>query len=185
MKNYMNKNSAFSALLALTIVLIAVRITPIHVDEVIKVVVTKNATNIGSIHQERSIANTKEVMVDRLNLLVKSRFSHPKLGNIANTTDDFFVDVDHNIKITKADHYLFIVGSDDGFSLSIDNKMLCEHLADRPYSTQACMIFLTEGKHQFHLSYFQGFGNSGLTVEYARGDEKPHWFGDDSDTVKF
>jgi hypothetical protein len=185
MLKYINKNTVFSALLALILVLIAVRITPVHVDQVVKVVITKNATSIGNIHQERNISTTKEVMVDRLNLLDKSRFSHPKLGNIANVTDDFFVDVDHSIKITKADNYRFMIGSDDGFSLSIDNKLLCEHQTDRPYSVQACMIFLTEGTHQFHLSYFQGFGNSGLTVEYARGDEKQHWFGDDSDSVEF
>jgi hypothetical protein len=181
----MNKNTIFTALIAVTVALILVRITPVTVDEVIKVVITKNRVGITNIYQQRDIESTKEVMIDRLNLLDKSRFSHPKLGNIAGYSDDFFADVDTEITVKKADNYRFMVGSDDGFSVSIDGKLLCEHLSDRPFSVQTCMVFLSEGKHQFHLSYFQGFGNSGLTVEYARGDEDPHWFGDDSKYLKF
>jgi len=185
MKLVVNKNSVFSALLAVTVVLIGVRITPIHVDQVVKVIISKNGSSIGNIYQERNITSTKEVMVDNLNLLEKGRFGHAKLGNIADASEDFFVDVDHSITVTKADNYRFMLGSDDGFSLVIDNKLLCDHTIDRPFTVQPCLIYLSEGKHQVHISYFQGYGNSGFTVEYARGDEKQHWFGDDSDSVKF
>lgn len=185
MKLSLNKDTILSALLALTIALILVRITPVHVDQVVKVVISKNGTSIANIYQPRNITSTKEVMLDNLNLLYKGHFGHAKLGNIADASDDFFVDVDHKIKITKADTYRFMVGSDDGFSLVIDNNLLCEHVADRPFSVQPCLIHLSEGEHQVHISYFQGYGNSGFTVEYARGDGKTYWFGDDSDDVKF
>lgn len=181
----LSKNSIFSALLVLTAILILVRIAPVTVDPVVKLVISKNRTSIANIYQQRDIEFTREVMIDRLNLLEKSRFSHSKLGNIATYSDDFFVDVDHTITVKQADTYRFLMGSDDGFSLRIDGKLICEHLGDRPYSVQVCMTHLSEGKHQVSMSYFQGFGNSGFTVQYARGDEKPHWFGDDSKSVKF
>ncbi len=181
----LNKNSIFSALLALVVVLILVRITPVSVDPVVKLVISKNRTNIANIYQARDIESSREVMVDRLELLEKSRFRHPELGNIAIYNDDFFVDVNHTITIKQADNYRFLMGSDDGFSLRIDGKLICEHLGDRPYSVQVCMIYLSEGQHQVSMSYFQGFGNSGFTAQYARGDEKPRWFGEDSSSVKF
>jgi hypothetical protein len=180
-----NKNSVFTALIALTVIIILVRITPVTVDHVVKLVISKNRVSITNIYQQRDIEFSREVMIDNLNLLYKSRFSHPKLGNIATYSDDFFVDVDHKITVKQSDTYRFLMGSDDGFSLSIDGKLVCEHLGDRPYTIQPCLLFLNEGEHQVRISYFQGFGNSGFTVEYARGDEKPRWFGEDSNSVKF
>lgn len=181
----LNKNSIFTALIIVVAILILVRIAPVTVDPVVKLVISKNRVSIGNIYQPRDIEFTREVMVDRLNLLEKSRFSHPKLGNIATYSDDFFVDINHTITVKQADTYRFLMGSDDGFSLRIDGKLICEHLIDRPYSVQVCMTHLSEGQHQVSMSYFQGFGNSGFTVQYARGDEKPNWFGDDSKSVKF
>lgn len=184
-KYLLNKNSLFTAILLVIVVIILVRITPTYIDPVVKLAIHKNRTNITNIYQQRDIEFTREVMVDRLNLLDKSRFSHPKLGNIATFSDDFFVDVVHTIDVLEAGQFRFLVGTDDGFSLSIDGKKICEHLADRPFSVQPCFVELSKGKHQFNLSYFQGYGNSGLTVEYAYGDGRQHWFGDDSDVMAF
>ncbi len=181
----LNKNSIFTALIALTVILIAVRITPVNVDPVVKVMISKNRVGISNIYQQRDIEFTREVWIDVLDLEESNRFSHPKLGNIATYSDDFFVDVDHKITVKQADTYRFLMGSDDGFSLSIDGKLICEHLGERPYTVQPCLIFLNEGDHQVHISHFQGYGNSGFTAEYARGDEKPRWFGEDSNSVKF
>ena len=184
-QSYLTKNWFFSLALALVSALIIYRIIPITVDPVVKLVISKNRVSISNIYQQRDIENTKEVWVDKLNLEYKSRFSHPKLGNVADYAEDFFVDVDHKITVKKTDTYRFLVGSDDGFSLKVDGKLLCEHLGDRPFSVQPCVVHLAEGEHQVQVSYFQGYGNSGFTVEYARGDESPHWFGEDSSSVKF
>lgn len=181
----LNKNSIFSALLAVVVILILIRITPISVDPVVKVVISKNRVSISNIYQPRDIELTREIMIDRLDLMQKNRFSHPKLGNIANYSEDFFLDVNHTITVKQADTYSFLMGSDDGFSLHVDGNLICEHLGDRPYSIQPCTVFLSEGEHRVAISYFQGYGNSGFSVEYARGNEKPNWFGDDSDSVKF
>lgn len=184
-QSFLTKNWLFSFALALVSLLIIYRIIPVTVDQVVKLVVSKNRVSIANIYQQRDIEFTREVWVDVLNLEHKSRFGHPKLGNVATYTEDFFVDVDHKITVKDTDTYRFLVGSDDGFSLSVDGKLICEHLGDRPFSVQPCLVHLTEGEHQVHVSYFQGYGNSGFTVEYARGDEKPRWFGEDSRSVKF
>lgn len=184
-QSYLTKNWLFSVALALVTVLIIYRIIPVTVDHVVKLTITKNRTSISNIYQQRDVESTNEVWVDVLNLEHKSRFGHPKLGNVANYSEDFFVDVDHNITVKDADNYRFLIGSDDGFSLKVDGKLLCEHLGDRPFSVQPCLVHLNAGQHRVQVSYFQGYGNSGFTVEYARGDEKSRWFGDDSNSVKF
>lgn len=181
----LNKNSLFTALWLAIVVMILVRITPTYVDPVVKLVISKNRVSISNIYQQRDIEFSKEIMIDRLNLLDKSRFNHPKLGNIATYSDDFFVDVNHTINVLEAGQFRFLIGSDDGFSLSIDGKKICEHLGDRPYSIQPCFIELSKGQHQVNISYFQGYGNSGFTVEYAQGDGRQYWFGDDSDAIEF
>lgn len=182
---FLTKNWLFSIALAFTSLLIIYRVIPVSVDQVVKLTINKNRTGISNIYQQRDTEFTREVWVDVLDLETKSRFGHPKLGNVATYSDDFFVDVDHKITVKDADTYRFMVGSDDGFSLKIDGKLICEHLGDRPFSVQPCTIHLNEGEHQVQISYFQGYGNSGFTVEYARGDDKPRWFGEDSRSVKF
>lgn len=176
----MNKNTITSFLLALIVGAILYRITPVYVPNNLEVTISKNGTDILQIHQPRDIINTRKVFVDTLNLYNKGKFGHAKLGNIAKASDDFFLDVDQLFRIHHAGNYQFLVGSDDGFSLQIDGKKICEHLRDRPYSIQSCNVFLNPGKHRFQVSYFQGFGQSGFSVQYRSLDGKIYWFGENS-----
>ncbi len=180
MKTLINKNSITSLLLLTLILLIAYRITPVYVAGNIKVIASKNRVSINNIYQARDIIHTREVTLDKLNFYHKGKFGHPKLGNIAKASDDFFIDVDQLFSIHKAGNYQFLIGSDDGFSLMIDGKKVCEHTQDRPYSIQTCNIFLNSGKHRFQISYFQGFGQSGFSVQYKTLDGKTYGFGEDS-----
>lgn len=184
-KEHITKNSVLSVLLGLLIIAVLFRITPAYVDPVIKLVISKNRATITNIHQPRDIELTKEAMVDKLDLADKNKFRHPKLGELG-YTNDFFVDVNHEITVKKEGEYRFYVSSDDGFSLNIDGKMLCEHVRDRPLTTQSCLTRLSVGKHQVNLVYFQGFGNAGLRVEYASTkDDDMHTFGEDSKYITF
>lgn len=180
-----NKNTVFSVVLGIVVILIIGKITPIHVDEVIKLVISKNRTSISNIHQTRDIEFSKEVMVDELNLSEKSRFRHAKLGEIGYAYD-FFVDIEKQFTVKTAGQYRFNIGSDDGFTASIDGKPLCEYAGDRPFTMESCLVDLTAGKHQFKLSYFQGYGNAGLSVEYMKTtNNKTYFFGENSKHVKF
>ena len=51
-QNILNKNSVFTALIALTVIIILVRITPVSVDPVVKVVISKNRVGISNIYQQ-------------------------------------------------------------------------------------------------------------------------------------
>lgn len=185
MKLIINKNIALSVILGIVAVLIIGKITPVYVDPVIKLVISKNRVHIANIKQERDIEFTREVMIDEINLVDKSRFRHPRLGEIG-YADQFFVDIEKEFTVKKSGQYQFNIGSDDGFTASIDDQFLCEFTGDRPLVIDSCPVNLTAGKHKFKLSYFQGFGNAGLSVEYIKtGSDKAYFFGDSSKFMDF
>ncbi len=180
-----NKNIVFSVLLAVIVFAIVNRIIPPHVSPVFDVLISKNRSAITDIHQARDIEISKTVKVDVIDLADKSRFRHSKLGDLG-YANDFFVDIDAPFTVKKAGGYIFYVGSDDGFALSIDDKQICEWTHDRPLTVDQCRISLSEGNHKFKLSYFQGFGNAGLTMSYSLGgDGKQYLAGDDSRYISF
>ena len=180
-----NRNIVFSVVLAVITFMIINRIVPPHVSHVFDVVISKNRAGIASINQARDIEMSKTVKIDRINLAEKSRFRHPKLGDIG-YANDFFVDINAPFTVKRAGEYVFFLSSDDGFSFSVDDKKLCEFAADRPLSTDPCRVTLTEGKHTFKLVYFQGGGNAGLTMSYAfASDGKQYLAGDDSKYISF
>lgn len=185
MKTLFNKNSLLSFILLLISALIVIRIIPVSVDPVLKLVISKNKVSINHINQARNIESTKEVMVDILNLSDQNRFKHPRLGELG-YGDDFFVDIDAAFTVKEAGRYQFIVGSDDGFSLAIDGKALCNYPGSRPLGSQTCNIRLKEGQHNFKLSYYQGYGHAGLKVQYKKaGTSTLYWVGENSPAIHF
>jgi hypothetical protein len=181
----LNKNTALSVLLAVVCVVIAIRITPVSVDPVIKLIISKNSVNITHIDQARNIESTKEVWVDIINLAEKNRFQHPKLGEIGYASE-FFVDIDAPFTIKQAGNYQFMIASDDGFKLSIDGKQLCSFPGSRGIATQTCNVTLTEGTHNFQLSYYQGYGHAGLKAQYTKvSSNKTYWVGENSAALRF
>lgn len=181
----MNKNTVFSALLAVVAVAIIARVIPPSVDPVVKLIISKNRVPVRNIHQTRNIEMSREVMVDKVQLIEKNRFRHPELGQLG-YGENFFVDINQEFSVKQSGQYVFNIGSDDGFTASIDGERLCEFSGDRPYTVMSCPVNLSAGKHRLELSYFQGYGNSGLTVEYAkRGDQKMRYFGENSKYVSF
>lgn len=162
----LTKNHVLSALLIVVAFSIVNRLIPPSVDAVIAVTLSKNKDQIKSIDQDRNITTTKELMIDVVDLAEKNRFSHPVLG-ILGWGENFFADIKTNFEVKKSGRYRFEVGSDDGFELKIDEKSLCLFKGDRPFKKRVCNIQLEKGEHTLHLSYFQGYGNAGLTLKYA------------------
>ncbi|MET0355344.1 MAG: PA14 domain-containing protein [Cellvibrio sp.] len=181
----LDKNTLFSVLLAVVVFAIINRVIPPSVSPVFDVVISKNRTGIASIHQARDIELSKTVKVDLINLSEKSRFRHPKLGEIG-YSNDFFADITKSFTVKRAGDYVFHLGTDDGFTFSIDGKQLCEFAADRPLTIDSCNVNLSAGEHTFKLSYFQGSGNAGLTMTYAfASDGEQYLAGDDSKYIYF
>ncbi len=180
-----NRNIVFSAVLAVVIIAIVNRVTPPYVSPVFDVVISKNRVSITDIHQPRDIELSKTVKIDRIDLAEQSRFRHRKLGDIG-YAGDFFVDIDAPFTVKKAGDYIFYLGSDDGFVFSVDGKKLCEWTHARPLTVDLCRVNLSEGKHNFKLAYFQGFGNAGLTMGYAHGESGTQYIaGEDSRYISF
>lgn len=185
MQAWWNKNTVLTLLLVGVAVAIILRITPPFVSDVVELKIVKNKTPISRIDQEREPDYQRRVWVDRLDLFHKNQLRHPKLGQLG-YTDNFFIDIDHTFEVLEGGRYRFLIGSDDGFVAKIDGEELCSFKADRPYRKQTCMVELSEGEHRFEMSYFQGGGFSGFSVEYMPvGAERPHFFGEDSEAVRF
>ena len=179
------KNIAFSVILAVIAIVIVHRIIPSHVDAVFTMTVSKNRVSITNIHQARDIELSKQVKIDRINLADKSRFRHEKLGDLG-YAGDFFADINAPFTVKVEGDYYFYVASDDGFAFSVDSVQLCQWERDRPLTTDVCHVHLAAGVHQFALSYFQGYGNAGLIVNYSNSAEGKQYFaGENSKYVKF
>jgi len=186
MKSLTLKNSLVTALLLLVAVAILIRITPPYVPQVIELQIHKNDGIVRHIDQDRDIAYSSTVWVDRLDLFERNQLRHPKLGQIG-FGEHFFVDLSHEFEVKQAGQYRFVVGSDDGFIVRINGNELCRFSRDRAYVKQTCPpIRLSEGTHRFDLNYFQAGSGAGLTVEYMQvGDDRPYFFGDDSPFMRF
>ncbi len=139
--------------------------TPPYVKKVFELKIYKNSKPIRKLTDARDITAEKTVWVDSLMLKNGYHIVHPKLGNIG-FGDNFFIDIDGKFEVKKAGRYFLYPGSDDGFSLAVDGKMLCQFIGDRGYATRSCRVELEEGEHTFSLKYFQGGGHSGLTLAY-------------------
>lgn len=180
-----NKNTIFSILLAVITGAIIYRITPPYVGDVFTLVIGKNRSAITDIYQVRDIEMSKTIKLDHLNLVENDRFRHPKLGDIG-YNGDFFVDINASFLVKKAGDYVFYLGSDDGFVFSVDGKKICEWTHDRPFTTNICHVNLGVGQHNFTLVYFDGYGNSGLSMSYAfAADGTQYIAGENSTYLKF
>lgn len=175
-----SRDMVLTVFLCLTALLVVRAMLPVRVDANLTVVVSKNRTAIQNLNQPRSIETSKEVSVDVLNLANQNQFIHPKLGNVG-YGDNFFADVEARFVIRKEGNYRFVVASDDGFSLDINDERLCQFTGPRALSAQTCNVHLEEGEHHFRLAYYQAGGPAGLTVRYGiQGERRLYWFGESS-----
>lgn len=179
------KELGLSALLILFSAFVFYKSTPPFVSKVFELKIYKNKNDIKQLTDERDIVAEKTVFVDRLMLRDGFHLVHPKLGKIG-FDGNFFIDIKSSFTVKIPGKYFLYPGSDDGFALKVDGELLCEYLGGRAYSTRSCPITLDEGKHDFELNYYQGFGHSGLTLAYRHADgKKQKWFGDNSRYLNF
>lgn len=183
---FMDKNTVLSVILAAAAVAIVLRITPEFVQPNMKADIYKNKTDIRSIHQSRDTTHSKTVKLDKVDLERGRRLAHPVLGEFA-FVDHFFMDIKARITVRVGGAYHFVIGSDDGFALYVDGELICEHTGDRPMSYDTCNVRLDEGEHTIKLSYFQGFGQSGLRATYAHKPDRAdsYFVGEDSRYMEF
>jgi hypothetical protein len=179
------KDSVLTVLLLSAGAVLVHAMWPVRVAPVLRLTLERNASPITHLDQPRTIVGSREMFVDRLDLSRGGRLRHAGLGDIGDAENQF-LGVRKRFRVLADGDYRFLVGSDDGFSLRIDNRPLCADPRPRALSVQTCGIRLSRGQHEFALDYFQGSGQSGLTVHYGRQDQATNfWFGEDSSYFRF
>jgi hypothetical protein len=150
----------------------------------IKFVISQNRFPIKTIYQQRNILYTYSSRIDKLDFTKNYRVLTDIHGKNYGFKYNFFIDFYTNFYLKKDTNITFIIYSDDGFVLYIDNKKVAEFIGDRPIAKNEVTLFLKKGKHTFKLSYFQGGGNLGIKAFYKIGNEI-HLVGENSSFVKF
>ncbi|TDR37859.1 hypothetical protein DFR29_12333 [Tahibacter aquaticus] len=177
---------ALSALLLTCGSVLACAMWPQHVAPVLRLKLERNASPVLHLDQVRQVIESREVFVDRLDLSQGGRLRHVQLGDIG-YAEHFFLSLRKRFRVNADGDYRFLVGSDDGFSLRIDNRPLCADPRPRAMvPLQTCGIRLNAGEHELALDYFQGTGQSGLSLHYGRQDQGRNFgFGEDSPYFRF
>jgi PA14 domain len=75
---------------------------------------------------------------------------------VTNRFEWFAIDYTGNFYIGNPGKYRFLLGSDDGSKLYIDNKTVIDNDGIHPIQYEECGITLQGGIHRIRVSYFQG-----------------------------
>jgi hexosaminidase len=80
---------------------------------------------------------------------------------------NYAVQFDGFVKVASDDFYQFVVNSDDGAVLEIDDEVVIDNDGNHAPRVIAGHIPLRRGLHKFRLRYFQAEGGSSLDVSWA------------------
>jgi hexosaminidase len=81
---------------------------------------------------------------------------------------NYAVQFDGFLKVDADDFYQFIVDSDDGAVLEIDDEVVVDNDGNHAPRTIAGHVPLRRGLHKFRLRYFQSEGGSSLGISWAK-----------------
>ncbi len=91
---------------------------------------------------------------------------HPVRGQIQlpDPPQNLEIRFDTCLDVREAGRFEFVVASDDGFELKIDDRVVASHRQARPYRTTTGDAGLGVGRHRYSLSYSQEAGRLGVTA---------------------
>lgn len=180
-----SKNIVLFALTCGLGIFLAIKTYPTKITPSIKAIIYQQKNNIQTLNSPKDITNSKIFYMDSINFPQGNTLKHPKIGELGYTTN-FFIDFKAMITTLKSASYDFLIYSDDGFRLLIDNKPVCEFIKDRPFLKNKCTIHLKKGEHTLDISYFQGYGNLGIKAYYRISSSRKYKFiGENSKFIKF
>lgn len=91
---------------------------------------------------------------------------------VTDRSEWFAIDYNGNFYISDPGKYLFLLASDDGSKLYIDNKKVIDNDGIHPPQSEECSMTLKGGIHRMRVSYFQGPGSQlALILGVARPGE--------------
>lgn len=179
------KNLIFFVLIVLASIFSYIKSTPISIEKKLEVVLLKNREPIVHINQTKNIDHTKTFYIDRLYFYNGNILNHYKLGKIGGYVSDFYLIIKSKMEVKESGEYTFLIQSDDGFILKIDNQKICNYDTHRPITLNECKVNLQKGEHALEIEYYQGFGNQGLIGEYKDNKGKIYYIGQDSKSIEF
>jgi mono/diheme cytochrome c family protein len=86
--------------------------------------------------------------------------------NVVKRKDNFALRFDGTIRIDKEGEYLFLIGSDDGSRLVIDEKEVINNDDIHPFQQKRKKIKMTTGLHTVAVEYFEQAGEEVLQVDF-------------------
>jgi len=151
--------------------------------QIIEMQVFQEKSYIRNITQKRTATKSLKEMIPTIDFKTTFALEHNDLGEYPfkeNIFIDFFVD----FELTEAKHIQFIVASDDGFILYVDDVEKMSYKRGRAVAVNKKYISLKPKKYSLKISYYQGNGPMALRVYYEI-DEKRYLAGEDSPYLKF
>jgi len=183
--NYFSKSHVFLYSVILIGIFVLYKTVSLPYHGVITVKVSQQKGAIHTIDTLRTLHPiSRTFSIDKLKFPHSKTLSHDRLGMLG-FSNNFFIDAQVNMEVHQKGLYMFRVSSDDGFRLTMDNVLICEHIKDRPYQTTTCKVNISEGNHLFDLDYFQGGGPLGLYVQYSKDKKTFYDLGEDTDMITF
>lgn len=160
-------------------------------EKVIQMDVYQQQRELRRIDDPMETVSCSRYQIDRIAFRPGTELVHYRLGALG-FSENFFVVCLGRFKVLVPGRYTFIVYSDDGFRLWIDDNKLMEFLTDRPLRPNQIDLELKKGVHTFRLKYFQGGANLGLRAYYRpsrqlqpRSPGQRFLIGQDSSFFKF
>jgi mono/diheme cytochrome c family protein len=86
--------------------------------------------------------------------------------SVARRRNRFALRFEGNLKLDKEGDYLFLIGSDDGSRLLIDDKLVVNNDGVHPYEQKRKKQKMTAGVHPVVVEYFDQAGEKSLAVEF-------------------
>jgi hypothetical protein len=183
-KNFNNEKILLLIVLFIGVLLI-VKTIKLPTTGTVNIAIMQQKGSISTVDTVKKLVSTKNILVDSINFLESRILEHPSLGKLGYSSN-IFLKAKTQMSVLHSGKYIFLVSSDDGFRLKIDNKTVCEHPGDRPMQTTICSVQLSKSTHKFVLEYFQGGGPMGLKVKYKlRNEGSSQFVGKDSKYISF
>ena len=182
--NYFSKTYIFFYAVLLIGIFVLYKSTSFEYHGVIDVTIAQQKGAIRTLDTPKNIGQKRHISIDRLNFPSAKTLTHKRFGMLG-FSNNFFINAKVAMQVHQKGLYTFVVASDDGFRLTMDNTLICEHVKDRPYQKSTCKVNISKGKHRFELNYFQGGGPLGLHVTYALEGKTFYDVGEDTSMITF
>jgi hypothetical protein len=143
----------------------------------------QNNSSIYDLEQDRNITKTVNKNINTVNFKGQYSLEHSDMG-LFEFDNNFFIDMRVGVDVAKDGNYSFVVVSNDGYRLRIDDRIVIANSDTSEINLNTNYLHLSKGKHRFDLSYFHSNGTTALRVYYDINNTR-YLIGQDSQYIRF